>query len=185
MKLEYIKEKKELISVALFGISVLFAILVTIRIISYFKLSAKAQNIEDMYETIIAKDNNKSDNIDKYLSPTKEMAKNLKKVNLFAPPQERRNPVTQIPCILGNEVFINDKWYKEGDMVQDAKIIAIEPTKVTIEWDGKTTIFRPLDAPMASSGPGERPPAGPGPGIPPISSPSMSRMETTTVRTPV
>ncbi|MBN2591391.1 MAG: hypothetical protein JXA96_16115, partial [Sedimentisphaerales bacterium] len=54
--------------------------------------------------------------------------------------------------ILGNEAFINNKWYKEGDMVQDAKIVSIEPTQVTIEWDGKKTVLRPLGANVASNG---------------------------------
>jgi hypothetical protein len=127
--------------------------------------------MEDIVQTIIARDNTSSHDLDKYLSPTKEMANSLKKNNLFAPPQPKKNPITTVPCILGDEVFINNKWYKEGEMVQDAKIIAIEPTQVTIEWDGKRTVFNPLDAPGASPGPGERPPSGPT-GIPPAR-PSM------------
>ena len=43
-------------------------------------------------------------------------------------------------------------------MVQDAKIVAIEPAQVTIEWDGKTTVLRPIDAAMASPGGAERTP---------------------------
>jgi hypothetical protein len=157
MKLDYIKEKKELISIALSGISVLFAVLIFIQIISYIKLSARAQ---DIVQTIKARDSTKPDNLDKYLSPAKEMANSLKKSNLFAPPQEKRNPITEVRCILGNEVFINNKYYKEGEMCQDAKIVRIEPTQVTIEWDGKTTVLKPIDAAMASAGQGERPPSG-------------------------
>lgn len=167
MKLDFIKEKKELISVVLSGISVLFAVLICMKIISYFKISIRTQNIEDSVRTIITKDSTKTNDLDKYLGPTKEIANSLKKNNLFAPPQPKRNPITSVPCILGDEVFINNKWYKEGEMVQDAKIIAIEPTQVTIEWDGKTTVYRPLDAPGASPGPGERPPSMPGSTPPP------------------
>ena len=170
MKVDNIKENSELFSVVLSGISVVFAILMFIKIISYFKLSSKAQNIENMVQTIITKDNTRSDDLDKYLGPTKEKANSLKKNNLFAPPQERRNPITEIRCILGDEAFINNKWYKEGDMVQDAKIVTIEPMQVTIEWDEKTTIFRPLDATIASAGPGGRAPSGPG--SPPALSPN-------------
>ncbi len=156
MKLEYIKEKKELISIALSGISVLFAVLIFMQIISYFKLSARAQ---DIVQTIKARDSTKPDDLNKYLKKTKEDANNLKKNNLFAPPQEKKNPITEVRCILDNEVFINNKWYKEGEMVQDAKIVTIEPTQVTIEWDGKTTVYRPMDAAMASAGPSERAPS--------------------------
>lgn len=169
MKLDYIKERKELISVVLSGISVLFAMLIFMRLASYFKLSARARDIKGIVQTIIARDNTRVDELNKYLSPTKEMAKSLKKSNLFTPPQEKKNPVNEVRCILGDEAFINNKWYKESEMVQDAKIVAIEPTQVTIEWDGKTKVFRPLDAPGVSSGPGERPPSGPG-GTPPARS---------------
>ncbi len=81
-------------------------------------------------------------------------------------PPERRNPITEIRCILGDEVCINNKWYKEGEMCQDAKFLRIEPTQVTIEWDGKTTVFRPLDAPGVSPGPGENPPGPPSGALP-------------------
>lgn len=153
MKLDYIKEKKELISVALSGISVLFAVLIFMKVTSYFKLSASAQ---DIVQTIKARENTKPDDPNKYLGPAKEMANSLKKNNLFAPPQEKRNPITEVRCILDNEAFINGSYYKEGAMVQDAKVVKIEPTQVTIEWDGKTTVYRPMDAAMASAGPSER-----------------------------
>jgi hypothetical protein len=160
MKLNDIKEKKELISVALSGISVLFAVLTIMKIISYFGLSARAQDIEHIFQTIKARDNTKRDELDKYLRPTKELANSLKKSNLFAPPQEKKNPITEVRCILDNEAFINGSWYKQGGMVQDARIVTIEPAQVSIEWDGKTTVYRPMDASMASAGAGERPPSG-------------------------
>jgi hypothetical protein len=172
MTLDYIKEKKKIISIVLSGISVLFGVLIFMRIASYFKLSAQAQNIEDMVQTIIATDSNKPEDLSKYFKPGKEIADSLKKNNLFVKAPERKNPITEIRCILGNEVCINEKWYKEGEMVQDAKILKIEPAQVTIEWDGKTTVFKPLDAPMASPGQGERPPSGPG--SPPRGSPGMA-----------
>jgi hypothetical protein len=87
--------------------------------------------------------------------------------------------VNEVIGILGDEVLINNKWYKEGARVGDAKIVAIGPTKVTIEWNGKSKDFAPLDS-KGSSGPGgpkgRRPPSA---GTPPggadmvvISSPS-------------
>lgn len=176
MKLDYIKDNKALISVILSGISVLFAVLICMKIISHFKLSARTQNIEDMVQTILDKDKSKSEDLDKYLCLTKEMANSLKKNNLFAPPQPKRNPVTEVQCILGDEAFINNKWYKEGEMVQDAKILTIEPMKVTIEWDGKKSVLGPLDAKMASAEPSERAPSRPG-NIPAAASPRMVMVE--------
>ena len=176
MKLDYIKENKKIISVVLSGMAVLFAVLIVIKITSYFKLSARAGNVGNAIRTIIAKDNNRQEELNKCLSPTKEMAESLKKKNLFVPSQEKKNPVTEVRCILGDEVFINNKWCKEGEMVQDAKIVRLEPTQVTIEWEGKTTVFGPLDAPGSPAGPGERPPSGPGPGSPQPPSPGAAPM---------
>lgn len=150
MKFDYMKQKNKLFSLAMSCISVLLAVLIFIKITSYHKQSASAQNIEDLIRTIKTEDNNKPDTLNK---STKDMLTSLKSSNLFAPPPEKRNPVTEIRCILGNEAFINDRYYKEGEMCQDAKIVRIEATQVTIEWDGKTTVLRPLDAAMASSGP--------------------------------
>ena len=161
MKLDYINKKKELMSIVLFGISVLFAVLITTKIVSHYKLYARAQKIEDITQTMIAKDCNKPEELDKYLNPIKEIANNLKKNNLFAPPQPKKNPVTQVQSILGDEVFINNKWYKEGDMVQDAKIVSLEPTQVTIEWEGKKTVLQPLGATTASNGSNENAPPKP------------------------
>ncbi|MBN2588345.1 MAG: hypothetical protein JXA96_00665, partial [Sedimentisphaerales bacterium] len=99
MKLDYTKGHEKLISVTLSGISVLFVVLICMKIVSYYKLSTRAGNIEEMAQIIIANDCNKPDDLDKYLDTTKEMANNLKKSNLFAPPPPKKNPVTQVPCI--------------------------------------------------------------------------------------
>ena len=80
---------------------------------------------------------------------------------MFAPPPPKNNPVTQVTGILDNEAFINNEWHKEGDMIQDAKILSIEPTQVTIEWDGKKTVLRPLGVDGPSGEPGENAPPRP------------------------
>ena len=161
MKLVYIKGQEKLISVAASGISVLLAVLICMKIISFYKLSTRAANIESMAQIMIANDCNNPDELKENMTTTKEMANNLKKSNLFAPPPPKTNPVTQVTGILDNEAFINNKWCKEGEMVQDAKIILIEPTQVTVEWDGKKTVLRPLGADVASNGPGENTPPRP------------------------
>lgn len=161
MKFDYLEEKKELISVILSGISILFAVLICMKIISYIRISVRVRNIEDMVQAMIAQDSNSPDDLEKYLCSTKEMANDLKKSNLFAPPQPKKNPVTQVGMILGDEAWINNKWYKEGDMIQDAKVVAIEPTQVTIEWDGKTKVLSPLGAKTDSNGSSGKAPPGP------------------------
>jgi len=94
------------------------------------------------------------------LGEAKKTADTLKQNNLFvkAPPKE--NPVKQVEGILGQEAFVAGKWYKVGDKIADAKILAIHATNVTIEWNGKETSFSPISA--VSAGP-SGPPAAAGP----------------------
>ncbi len=43
-------------------------------------------------------------------------------------------------------MLIQNKWYNVGDMVKDAKIVAIGATSVTIMWEGKEKSFLPIEA---------------------------------------
>ena len=65
---------------------------------------------------------------------------------MFAPPPPKQHPVKEVWGIFGDEVLIKNKWYKVGDTVGDAKVVAIGPTSVKIEWDGKEKVFAPIDA---------------------------------------
>jgi len=76
----------------------------------------------------------------------------LKKNNLFAPPAAKQHPVGEVIGILGNEALINGQWYKVGAAIGDARILAIEPTKVKIVWNGQETEFTPIMA-AGSGGP--------------------------------
>jgi hypothetical protein len=87
----------------------------------------------------------------KHMAKGKATADGLKKKNLFAPPPPKRHPVTAVAGIFGNEVLINGNWYKVGDKIGDAKIVAIESTLVKIEWDGKVTTFAPISAITAAA----------------------------------
>lgn len=109
----------------------------------------------------------------KHLEKSKNTADALKKKNLFAPPAAKQHPVKAVPGILGNSAFINGKWLAEGQNMGDAKVVAVEPTQVKIEWDGNEKSFlpimadasgapgssgRPSSRPSSSSSPGERGP---------------------------
>jgi hypothetical protein len=93
------------------------------------------------------------------LGEAKKTVDSLKQNNLFVKAPPKQNPVKQVEGILGQEAFIGGKWYKVGDKVADAKIIAIAATQVEVEWDGKKTSFSPIAS--AGSGPAA-PQAGPG-----------------------
>jgi hypothetical protein len=100
---------------------------------------------------------------------TRAVVDGLKKNNLFAPPAAKQYPVSEVMGILGDQALINGQWYKAGDRVADAKILAIEPTKVQVVWEGQTKEFSPINSTSSGGppGPGRRggPPA---PGGPPV-----------------
>lgn len=155
MKLDYLREKGELVSVVLLGISAFLAVLVLSKVTGFFVAPAKAKSV---VEKAVAQSKLDVNVVDKYLAESKAIADKLKEKNLFAPLPPRQHPVKEVWGILGDEVLIEDKWYKAGDMVADAKILAIEATQVKIEWDGNEKYFAPIDA----RAPAGRPASGPG-----------------------
>ena len=48
-------------------------------------------------------------------------------------------------------MLIKAKWYKVDETVGDAKIVAIGPTQVTVEWKSKKKVFLPIDATVKGS----------------------------------
>ncbi len=165
MKLDYLKnnhtkDKKEIVSVGLLGVSAFMAVLITFKLIGFLAAPARAENA---VKRAVALSKLDDEEVKKYIAKSETIADELKKNNLFAPPPPKQHPVNkdQVLGILGDEVLIKDKWYKAGDNIGDAKIVAIEPTQVRIEWDGSEKPFLPIDA-KGSSPSGPQRPGGPG-----------------------
>ncbi len=152
MKLELVKEKKRPISVALLAVSACLAVLILVKVVSFFEASARA---EEIAKKAIEMSEPDDERVEKQLEKSRETADELKKVNLFLPPQAQKEPsVREVNGILGETVLIGDKWYKAGDMVGDAKIVAVEATQVRVEIDGRVRVFAPINATAgAESGP--------------------------------
>jgi hypothetical protein len=84
----------------------------------------------------------------------KKVAAALKKKNLFTKEPPKEHPIKQVDGILGNEALIQNKWYKAGEKVGDAKILSISATGIQVEWDGKKTTISPIaSAPSQPAGP--------------------------------
>ena len=145
MKLDYLKDKKEIISTGLLWFSVAVGVVILVKTAEFFAGNVKAATLLKQVAEQGAYDPNETDT-KKYLAESKQIAETLKKKNLFIPPEPKKHPVSQVLGILGDEVLINGKWYKEGDKVGDAKIVRIEPTFVKIRWDGKEKEFAPISA---------------------------------------
>jgi hypothetical protein len=149
MKIDYLMKKKELVSVVLLCVSAILAVSILVKIVGFFTSTAKAGKIVENASEQNTKD---TKDIDKYFTKYKNLADDLKKKNLFAPPAPKQHPVREVVGIFGDEAIIGNRLYKVGDSIGGAKIVLIEPTQVTIEWDGKKKTFSPMDA-GSSSGP--------------------------------
>lgn len=88
------------------------------------------------------------------LTAARSLADKLKERNLFVSKPPKRHPVEVVMGILGGEVLIRDKWYKPGDSIEDAKIVAVGPTTVRILWDGHEKEFAPIAGPDSEGSPG-------------------------------
>ena len=164
--IDYLREKKELVSIALLVVSAIAAFVIVIKATDFFTAPAKAA---EAVKDAIDQSKPDSKNLAAQLDKSKKLADGLKTTNLFSPPAPRKNPVTAVAGIMGDEALINGKLYKVGAKVGDAKIVAINPTSVTVEWDGKKKTFNPIDG-TAGSGPS----GPPRPGRPTASSRSSS-----------
>ncbi len=148
---DFIEQRRELVSLILLTAAVGFGVLILVKITSYYSESAQAEAI--VLAAIKHNEPNEADTKAR-IEKSKEVAKDLKDRNLFAPPEPKRHPVDTVDGIFGDEILIGNKWYKEGQNVGDAKIVSIEPTRVVIEWEGNRKTFAPILA--AGGGDGDR-----------------------------
>ena len=143
MKLDNLKEKQGLISLSLLCVSGLLGVLITAKLGSFFVTSAR---MEKLVEDAVAQSKPDANDAKEYLAKFKEVAEELKKKNMFAPPPPKPGwPVRKVEGILGNMAFIKGGWRKVGDEIGGAKVLEIKPTYVKVVWEGKEKIFSPFD----------------------------------------
>jgi len=149
MKLDDLKEKQGLISISLLCASGVLGVLILVKLGSFFVTSAR---IERLVEDAVAQSKPDPNDAKNYLAKFKEVADELKKKNMFAPPPPKPGwPVSQVIGILGDTALINGKWYKVGDDIGGAKVLEIGPAYVKMVWEGKEKSFSPFDVKSAKS----------------------------------
>lgn len=154
MKLDYLKDKKEFISIVLLGISLFLAVCILVRVAGFFTASARA---EKLVKDAAAQSKPDPNETEKYFAEPKQIADELKKKNLFAPPPPKpKQPIREVD-IAGDSVLVNGKWYKVGDKVGDAEILAIEPTQIRFTWQGKEITLGPFGTKSSSDSKSARP----------------------------
>jgi len=141
MKLENLKERTDLISFVLAGMSVLLAVLILAKVAGYFTSSARARKL---IADAVARSESDPTESEKYFAKSKETAEEFKKGTLFVPPPAKpKQPIKEVQ-IVGDSVLINGKWYKVGDKVGDAEILAIGPTYIRFTWQDKEFTVSPF-----------------------------------------
>ena len=152
---DLVENKRKLLLVILLTIAVLSGVLILAKAIGFFISSARAERIVKQATAWSKSDPNVVEN---QVARFKLIAEDLKEKNLFWP-SIKEHPVKAVLGIFGDEAYIDGKWYKAGDMVRDAKIVAIDAASVTTEWEGEKKVFCPIDAdgPPTQGGPKSRP----------------------------
>jgi hypothetical protein len=159
MKSDYPKGRDKFVSIILLGVSGLLVVLVSLKVMGFVTASARA---ESLVKNALEQGKPDAKEMEKHLADSKAIVDDLKKMNLFAPPPPKQHPVKEVTGILGNEAIIDGKLYKVGDKIGDAKIVAIDTTRVRIEWEGKEKVFSPIGvADSSASAPGPRRPGRP------------------------
>jgi hypothetical protein len=143
------RDKAKPLTKVLCATAVFLGALIFLKIAGFFVSTSQARVLGAQADAASAG----ADDLKKSLAETKTVADELKKRNLFVQATPKQFPVGEVLGIMGREALINGKWYKVGDSVADAKITAIEPTKVKIVWNGQEKEFSPI----TSGGSGGRP----------------------------
>jgi len=142
MRADYLKDKRQLISRLLLLVSVILGVLILFKVTGFFTVSARA---ERLVANAVAQSKADPNDAEKHFAKSREIADELKKRNLFVPPAPKQDSIKKVSAVLGDEVLVNGKWYKVGDRIGDANVVAIEATFVRFELDGKEIVKYPMD----------------------------------------
>lgn len=142
MRADYLKDKRQLISRLLLLVSVILGVLILFKVTGFFTVSARA---ERLVANAVAQSKADPNDAEKHFAKSRETADELKKRNLFVPPSPKQEPMKKVAAILGDEVLVDGKWYKVGDRIGDANVVAIEATCARFEWNGKEIVKYPMD----------------------------------------
>lgn len=104
-----------------------------------------ADSISERIEKAISQGSDDGGKLKELKAPYTEAANRLKKKSLFSPPvSKKKNPVSIIDAVLGNEALIKGKFYKAGDKIGDAQIISVSAKSVMILWNDKEISIHPF-----------------------------------------
>ncbi|MBW8035795.1 MAG: hypothetical protein FVQ79_09240 [Planctomycetes bacterium] len=146
-----IKQTTKHIRIILLAASLLLIGAMAVKVFAY---TTSSKTISVRIANALDAANGKNENDKTYSANYTDIASELKKKNVFAPPpSKKKNPVKKIDGILGDSALIKGKFYKVGDKIGDAELISIEPTHIVVKFDGKETKVYPLAKPTEYKAP--------------------------------
>jgi hypothetical protein len=144
MDIKYlIRKNKKVIPGVLLGIAVVLPILMLLKINNFLKVSVWAR---DVVGAAVGQINDPPSDTAEYLNTDKKLVSSLIQDNVFFPKEAPINPVTEVRAIFMDSALINNTWYKVGDSIGQARVVAIEPMQVQIEWNGEVKTYSPAEA---------------------------------------
>ena len=143
-----LRQKKAVACFVMFGAVV---VLVGLTLVNATRFLTMSTGVESIVQDASIQANADADDAEKNLTKYKVLAEALKRKNVFVPTLPKQHPVKEVSGILGNRVLIQGKWYKVGDTLGDAKIVAIGPAQAIIEWEGTEKAFIPFDATVSKA----------------------------------
>jgi uncharacterized membrane protein YgcG len=149
MAINILKYVKQFASYIFYASMTVFAVLILIKLTGYFVSSARAERLVTAASAFAQTNTDENRGLP---AKSREIAESLKKKNLFVPAVQKQNPVSQVNGIFGSEALINGAWYREGDKIQDAQIVAIEPAKVKIKWQDEVRTYEPITSSSPTGG---------------------------------
>jgi S1-C subfamily serine protease len=138
-----VKKHQKIIPIALFGFSTLLAVVMLWKIVNFLQVSIWAR---DVVGKAVVQIGAQTPNVEQYLTIDRSIVGTLNQNNVFVPQATPVNPISEVRAIFGDSALINNNWYKAGDSVGQARIVAVEPTQAQIEWNGDVKTYLPVDA---------------------------------------
>lgn len=139
---EMVKKTRRHIPAVLLTVSLVLAGVMTFKVMAYasasMTISARIANAVDAV-------NCEDEELKAYTVKYTNLASELKNKSVFAPPPPKKSsPVKQVAAIFGKEALINGKFYKEGDKIGEAELIAVKATYIVVKFNGKETKLAPI-----------------------------------------
>jgi len=152
MNMDYVKNGMWYASRALFVASAVLVVLTVTKVSGYMTSSGQ---ITKTVKTAKAQNGHDEETVKNLLDEGRQVANELKKKNMFAPPPPKPKPPVCFG-IIGSSAIINGKQYQAGDKVGAAEIISVGTKEVVIKWEDQEMKLIPFAVNNASP-PSRRP----------------------------